>query len=154
MQAAAATNMIVARLLLTTVLLTTYLVSSLRVDPTPPNLRDPCKLQPIQKRFSLQDPQNRTCTLTVPALRCNGICQTESLPSREAQYNALKGTYEVKEVVHHCKCCQGTNITRNAKLRKVLECEEGYNWTGHQLKIDLVTECACVSCQNTETRLP
>ena len=132
-------------IVLAVVLMTTALVFG--SDSSSPE-RGECKFQAVAKSFSLQDPQNNTCTFTVPHWRCNGLCQTETLPSRKVEYNPAMNVYKLPEKMDvHCKCCQpDPNSVTKVELTSI-DCNEGYKWAGEPIPFNLVWGCVCLSCE-------
>jgi len=131
---------------LSAILMTTGLVVGRQGDSSPPE-RDECKFQEFAKSFSLQDPQNNTCTFTIPHWRCNGLCRTESLPSSKVRYNEKMKAYEPEEMEVKCKCCQPDPSRITNVVLPVIKCDEGYNWTGESISINLIWGCECLSCE-------
>jgi len=129
---------------LAAVLITAGLVVGSR---RPPNNGE-CKAQEFPaKSFSLQDPQNNTCTFRIPYWGCNGLCRTESLPSSKVRYNERMKVYEFEEMEIKCECCQpDPSQVEKAPLLHI-KCDEGYNWTGEPLSIDIIWGCVCLSCE-------
>ena len=135
-------------------LMTTGLVIGKQGDSLPP-VKNECKFQSVSKTFSLQDPQNNTCTFKVPHWRCNGLCRTETLVSSKTKYNEVTKVYELKGMDIHCRCCQPdpSRVSRNVSVGEV-QCKEGYKWSGEPVTIDLVWGCECLSCINNNPSLP
>jgi len=149
-------NMAISRsmIVLAAVLMTTALVFGQGSDSSPPE-RGECKYRAVAKSFSLQDPQNNTCTFTVPHWRCDGLCHTEALPStKKVEYNPAMNVYKLPEKMDvHCKCCQ-PDPSRVTKVElKSIHCDEGYKWTGEPIPFNLVWGCECLSCESF-SRLP
>jgi len=102
-----------------------------------------CEVMPATKTFTLTDDYSNICTLKIPVFSCYGYCETSIEPSSRAEHPEMN-KYSVK-ISENCKCCKPEELA-TFQLRSPVTCEEGHQWTGKNIELNMPFTCECQSC--------